>query len=70
MAFCLKSILNEAGLNVIYIPHLTFKNIQNDLFLMNKEISKDDLIKILKDTEKILGNDKNLQFLKFYMCIL
>ena len=61
MAFSLKSILNEAGykcnLHLTYLQPFTERFIFDD-----KEISKDDLIQLLDDTEKILDDDEATVF--------
>ena len=62
MAFAKKAILNEAGYkcNLFTSPHLqryTERYILND-----KEISEDDLIQLLSDVERTLGNDEATLF--------
>ena len=62
MAFAKKAILNEAGYkcNLFTSPHLqryTERYIFND-----KEISEDDLIQLLSDVERTLGNDEATLF--------
>ena len=62
MACSLKAILNEAGYkcNLYTSPHLqsyTERYIFND-----KEISEDDLIKLLNDTEEALGDNEATVF--------
>ena len=62
MAFAKKAILNEAGYkcNLFTSPHLqryTERYIFND-----KEISEDDLIQLLSDVEKTLGDDEATLF--------
>ncbi len=62
MCYSLKSILNQAGYkcNLYTSPHLlsyTERYIFND-----NEIDEDNLIDLLKDTERILGNDNETLF--------
>ena len=62
MCYSLKSILNQAGYkcNLYTSPHLlsyTERYIFND-----NEIDEDNLIDLLKDTERILGNDNATLF--------
>jgi dihydrofolate synthase/folylpolyglutamate synthase len=62
MAYSLKSILNQAGYkcNLYTSPHLqsyTERYVFND-----QEISEDDLIDLLNDVEKILGDDEATVF--------
>ena len=57
MCYSLKSILNEAGYkcNMYTSPHLQS---YNERFVYNdKEIEEENLIELLSDIEKILGND-------------
>ena len=57
MAYSLKSILNQAGYkcNLYTSPHLQS---YTERFVFNdKEISEEDLIKLLNDVEKTLGDD-------------
>ena len=58
MAYSLKSILNQAGYkcNLYTSPHLQS---YTERFVFNdQEISEDDLIDLLNDVEKVLGNDE------------
>ena len=62
MAYSLKSILNEAGYkcNLYTSPHLQS---YTERFIFNdKEINKENLVKLLSDVEKILGNDEATLF--------
>ena len=62
MAYSLKSILNEAGYkcNLYTSPHLQS---YTERFIFNdKEINKENLIELLSDVEKILGNDEATLF--------
>ena len=57
MAYSLKSILNQAGYkcNLYTSPHLQF---YTERYVFNdQEISEDDLIDLLNDVEKALGDD-------------
>ncbi len=57
MAHSLKSILNQAGYrcNLYTSPHLQS---YSERFIFNdRKIKEDDLVKLLMDVEKILGND-------------
>ena len=57
MAFSLKSILNEAGYkcNLYTSPHL--QSFTERFVFDDKEIKEEDLIEILIDVEKVLGDD-------------
>ena len=58
MCYSLKSILNEAGYkcNMYTSPHLQS---YTERFVFNdQEISEEDLVKLLNDVEKVLGDDK------------
>ena len=57
MAFSLKSILNEAGYkcNLYTSPHL--QSFTERFIFDDKEIKEEDLIEILIDVEKVLGDD-------------
>ena len=62
MAYSLKSILNQAGYkcNLYTSPHLqsyTERYVFND-----QEIGENDLIDLLNDVEKILGDDEATVF--------
>ena len=62
MAYSLKSILNEAGYkcNLYTSPHLQS---YTERFIFNdKEINKENLVELLSDVEKILGNDEATLF--------
>ena len=62
MAYSLKAILNEAGYkcNLYTSPHLQS---YTERFIFNdKEISEDDLIKLLNDTEEALGDNEATVF--------
>ena len=62
MAYSLKSILNEAGYkcNLYTSPHLQS---YTERFIFNdKEIDKENLVELLSDVEKILGNDEATLF--------
>ena len=62
MAYSLKAILNEAGCkcNLYTSPHLQS---YTERFIFNdKEISEDDLIKLLNDTEEALGDNEATVF--------
>ena len=62
MAYSLKAILNEAGYkcNLYTSPHLQS---YTERFIFNdKEISEDDLIKLLNDTEEALGDSEATVF--------
>ena len=62
MAYSLKSILNEAGYkcNLYTSPHLQS---YTERFIFNdKEINKENLMELLSDVEKILGNDEATLF--------
>ena len=62
MALSLKSILNQAGYkcNLYTSPHLQS---YTERFVFNdQEISEDDLIDLLNDVEKVLGNDEATVF--------
>ena len=62
MACSLKSILNQAGYkcNLYTSPHLQS---YTERFVFNdQEISEDDLIDLLNDVEKVLGNDEATVF--------
>ena len=62
MAYSLKAILNEAGYkcNLYTSPHLQS---YTERFIFNdKEISEDDLIKLLNDVEKTLGDNEATVF--------
>ena len=62
MAYSLKSILNQAGYkcNLYTSPHLQS---YTERFVFNdQEISEDDLIDLLNDVEKVLGNDEATVF--------
>ena len=62
MAYSLKSILNQAGYkcNLYSSPHLQF---YTERFVFNdQEISEDDLIDLLNDVEKALGDDEATVF--------
>ena len=57
MAYSLKSILNKAGYkcNLYTSPHLQYFT---ERFIINDvEIKEEELIKVLKEVEKVLGND-------------
>ena len=57
MAYSLKSILNHAGYNCnLYTsPHL--QSFTERFIFDDKEIKEDELIELLNDIEKILGDD-------------
>ncbi len=57
MAYSLKSILNQAGYkcNLYTSPHL--QSFTERFIFNDKEIKEDELIEILNDIEKVLGND-------------
>ena len=62
MAYSLKAILNEAGYkcNLYTSPHLQS---YTERFIFNdKEISEDDLIRLLNDTEEALGDNEATVF--------
>ena len=62
MAYSLKSILNEAGYkcNLYTSPHLQS---YTERFIFNdEEIDKENLMELLSDVEKILGNDEATLF--------
>ena len=62
MAYSLKAILNDAGYkcNLYTSPHLQS---YTERFIFNdKEISEDDLIKLLNDTEEALGDNEATVF--------
>ena len=62
MAYSLKSILNQAGYkcNLYTSPHLQF---YTERYVFNdQEISEDDLIDLLNDVEKALGDDEATVF--------
>ena len=62
MAYSLKSILNEAGYkcNLYTSPHLQS---YTERFIFNdKEINKENLVELLSDVEKILGNEEATLF--------
>ena len=62
MAYSLKSILNEAGYkcNLYTSPHLQS---YTERFIFNdKEIDKENLMELLSDVEKILGNEEATLF--------
>ena len=62
MAYSLKSILNQAGYkcNLYTSPHLQF---YTERYVFNdQEISEDDLINLLNDVEKALGDDEATVF--------
>ena len=62
MAYSLKAILNEAGYkcNLYTSPHLQS---YTERFIFNdKEISEDELIKLLNDTEEALGDNEATVF--------
>ena len=62
MAYSLKAILNESGYkcNLYTSPHLQS---YTERFIFNdKEISEDDLIKLLNDTEEVLGDNEATVF--------
>ena len=62
MAYSLKSILNEAGYkcNLYTSPHLQS---YTERFIFNdKEINKENLMELLSDVEKILGNEEATLF--------
>ena len=70
MAYSLKSILNQAGYkcNLYTSPHLQS---YTERFVFNdQEISEDDLIDLLNDVEKILGNDEATVFEIINLCVL
>ena len=62
MAFAKKAILNEAGYkcNLYSSPHL--QSYTERYIFNNKEISEDDLIQLLNDVEKTLGDDEATLF--------
>ena len=62
MAFSLKSILNEAGYKCNLYTSPSLQSYTERFIFDDKEISKDDLIQLLDDTEKILGNDEATVF--------
>ena len=67
MAFSLKSILNQAGYkcNVYSSPSLQS---YTERFIFNdQEISEENLIELLEDVEKILGND-NATLFEIFTC--
>ena len=62
MAYSLKSILNQAGhkCNLYTSPHLQF---YTERYIFNdQEISEDDLIDLLSDVERVLGDDEATVF--------
>ena len=62
MAYSLKSILNQAGYkcNLYTSPHLQS---YTERFVFNdQEISEDDLIDLLNDVERVLGDDEATVF--------
>ena len=62
MAYSLKSILNEAGYkcNLYTSPHLQS---YTERFIFNdEEIDKENLMELLSDVEKILGNEEATLF--------
>ena len=62
MAYSLKSILNQAGYkcNLYTSPHL---QLYTERFVFNdQEISENDLIDLLNDVERILGDDEATVF--------
>ena len=58
----LKSILNEAGYKCNLYTSPSLQSYTERFIFDDKEISKDDLIQLLDDTEKILGNDEATLF--------
>ena len=62
MAYSLKAILNEAGYkcNLYTSPHL--QSYTERFIFSDKEISEDDLIKLLNDTEEALGDNEATVF--------
>ncbi len=62
MAYAKKSILNEAGYrcNLYTSPHL--QSYTERFIFNNEEISEDNLIQLLKDVEKTLGDDEATLF--------
>jgi len=62
MSYSLKSILNQAGYkcNMYTSPHL--QSYTERFVINNNEINQKDLIKLLEDTERILGEDNATVF--------
>ena len=62
MSYCLKAILNQAGLkcNMYTSPHL--QSYTERFVFDDNEIDEENLFRLLKDTEKVLGDDNATVF--------
>ena len=67
MSYSLKSILNQAGYkcNLYTSPHL--QSLSERFVFNDKEIEDDELIQLLNDIEKVLGED-NASFFEILTC--